>query len=248
MTSSVAAAIAAALGLLLPEPAQTAEIKVLASAALRTAYLQLQPEFERSTGHRLITVWAPTAEMAARVGSGEPVDLVIMAADRVDELIKSGRIAPGRVELARSGVGLAARAGAPRLDIGSTDAFRRTLLAANSIALSTGLSGIYITGLLERMGLADELRPKLKRIKGVPIGELVARGEAEIGFQQISELYPVAGIQIAPLPSEIQHTIIFAAGVPTAASEPDAARAWAVFLTTPAAVAAIRKTGLETQN
>ena len=110
------------------------------------------------------------------------------------------------------------------------------------------MSGIYVTGLLQRMGLADELKPKLKQIKGVPIGQVVARGEAEIGFQQISELYPVAGIQIAPLPPEIQHTIVFAAGVPTAATEPGAARALAVFLTTPAAVSAIRKTGLETRN
>lgn len=238
-----------AIGLMLSVGwSHAAEVKVLASAALKTAYLELQPEFERSTGHKLVTVWAPTAEMATRVGSGESVDLVIMAADRIDELIKAGRIAPGRVELARSGVGIAARAGAPLLDIGSTEALRRTLLAANSIALSTGLSGIYVTGLLQRMGIADELKPKLRQIKGVPIGQLVARGEAEIGFQQISELYPVTGIQIAPLPPEIQHTIVFAAGVPTAAKEPGAAQALAAFLTTPAAVSAIRKTGLETRN
>src|SRR4029450_6981287 len=123
-----------------------------------------------------------------------------------------------------------------------SEALKRTLLAANSIALSTGLSGVYMTGLLQRMGIADELKTKLRQIKGVPIGQVVARGEAEIGFQQISELYPVAGIQIAPLPAEIQHTIVFAAGVPTAAKEPEAARALCAFLTTPAAVAAIKKT------
>src|SRR5262245_46231139 len=117
---------------LLTSPAQAAEIKVLASAALKTAYLELQPEFERTTGHKLVTTWAPTAEMARRVGEGEVVDLVIMAADRIEELVKSGRIAPGPVELARSGVGVAARAGAPRLDVSSTDALVRTLRAANS--------------------------------------------------------------------------------------------------------------------
>jgi len=186
--------------------------------------------------------------MASRVGGGEAVDLVIMAADRIDELIRTGKIAPGKVELARSGVGVAARADAPRLEIDSTEALRRTLLAANSIALSTGLSGLYMTGLLQRMGIAGELKTKLRQIKGVPIGEVVARGEAEIGFQQLSELYPVKGIQIAPLPPEIQHTIVFAAGVPAAAKEPDAGRALAKFLTTPAAVLTIRKTGLEVGN
>ena len=232
---------------LLPaSPVQAAEITVLASAALKTAYLELQPEFERTTGHKLVTTWAPTAEMARRVGEGEVVDLVIMAADRIEALVKTGRIAPGPVELARSGVGMAVHGAAPRPDIGSEEALRRTLLGAKSIALSTGFSAIYMTSLIERMGITAELKPKLRQIKGVPIGELIAKGAAEIGFQQISELYPVAGIQIAPLPPEVQHTIVFGAGVPTAAREPAAAKALATYLTTPAARAAIRRTGLET--
>jgi len=223
-----------------------AEVKVLASAALKAAYLEMQPEFERSTGHRLVTVWAPTAEMAKRVGSGEAVDLVIMATDRIDELIRSGRIVAGsRVDLARSGVGIALRAGAPRPDLASVDAVKRALLAAKSIAYSTGLSGVYVVELFQRMGIADELKPKLKQVQGVPIGEIVARGEAELGFQQMSELLHVAGIQSTPLPDEIQHTIYFAAGVPAAAREPEAARALARFFTTPDAALAIRKTGLE---
>jgi len=245
-SANTVACIALGAALLLAPSAQAAEIQVLASAALKTAYLELQPEFERSSGHKLVTTWAPTAEMARRVGAGEVIDLVIMAADRIEELVKSGRIAPGPVELARSGVGIAARAGAPRLDVSSTEALVRTLRAANSIALSTGLSAIYMTGLLQRMGLLEELKPKIRQIKGVPIGEIVVRGDAEIGVQQISELYAVSGIQIAPLPPEVQHMIVFGAGVPTAAREPAAAKALATFLTTPAARAAIRKTGLET--
>jgi len=225
---------------------QAAEVKVLASAALKAAYLEMQPEFERATGHRLATVWAPTAEMAKRVGSGEAVDLVIMATDRIDELIRSGRIVAGsRVDLARSGVGIAVRAGAPKPDLTSADAVKRALLSAKSIAYSTGLSGIYVADLFQSMGIAEALKPKLKQVQGVPIGEIVARGEAEIGFQQTSELFAVPGIQAIPLPPEIQHTFYYAAGVPVAAREPEAARALARFLTTPDAALAIRNTGLE---
>jgi molybdate transport system substrate-binding protein len=241
MRAGLAAVILATAGGL-----HAAEVKVLASAALKAAYLEMQPEFERATGHRLVTVWAPTAEMAKRVGSGEAVDLVIMATDRIDELIKSGRIVSGsRVDLARSSVGIAVRAGAPKPDLTSADAVKRTLLSAKSIAYSTGLSGTYVAGLLQRLGIADELKPKVKQFSGVPIGEVVARGEAEIGFQQMSELFAVTGIQAVPLPPEIQHTFYFAAGVPAAATDPEAARALARFLTTPAAASAIRKTGLD---
>ena len=240
------AGLAAAVMLMTAGLAHAAEIKVLASAAVKTAYLEMQPAFERATGHRLDTVWLPTAEMAKRVGSGEAVDLVIMATDRIDELTQSGRIVAGsRVDLARSGIGIAVRAGAPRPDTGSTEAVKRTLLAAKSIAYSTGLSGVYVADLLKRMGIAEELKPRIRQTSGVPIGEIVARGEAELGFQQLSELAAIPGIQIAPLPPEIQYTFYFAAAVPAAAKEPAAAREWAKFLTTPEAVSAIRKSGLE---
>ena len=239
--AGLAAVTLAAAGL-----AHAAEVRVLASAALKTAYLEMQPAFERTTGHRLDTVWVPTAEMAKRVASGEAVDLVIMATDRIDELTQSDRIVPGsRVDLARSGIGIAVRAGAPGPEVGSAEALKRTLLAAKSIAYSTGLSGVYVADLLKRMGIAEELKPKIKQTSGVPIGEIVARGEVELGFQQLSELAAIPGIQIAPLPAEIQYTFHFAAGVPAAAKEPAAAREWAKFLTTPAAQSAIRKSGLE---
>ena len=242
-----AAAQFAAVMILTAGWSHAAEIKVLASAAIRTAYLELLPEFERATGHKVTTTWAPTAEMANRIRAGEAVDLVIMASDRIDELLKGGRIVPGtRVDLARSGVGVAVRAGAPRPDISSTEALRRTLLAAKSITYSTGLSGIYVAGLIERMGLAEELKPKIRQVKGVPIGEVLVRGDAEIGFQQTSELLAIKGIDyVGPLPADVQHTIVFSAGVPAAGREPGAAKALASFLTTPAAVSVIRKTGLE---
>jgi len=123
---------------------------------------------------------------------------------------------------------------------------KRALLAAKSVAYSTGPSGVYLAGLFQRMGIADEVKPKLKRVKGVPVGEVVARGEAEIGFQQVSELLPVAGIDyLGPLPATIQEITVFAAGVHVAARQPDAAKALIGFLATPAAVAVIRKKGME---
>ena len=162
-----------------------AEIKVMLSAAFKEAYVELVPEFERSTGHKVVTIWAPTVEMMKRLKGGEVVDLVIIAEDSLVELIKLGKIAPdSRVDLAKSGIGIAVRAGAPKPDIGTTEAFKRTLLAAKSIAYSTGPSGVYIESLFKRLGIADELKPKIKQLQGVPIGEVVARGDAEIGFQR----------------------------------------------------------------
>ena len=224
-----------------------AEIKVMSSSAMKAAYLELVPGFERATGHKVVTSWIPGVDLMKRVSEGEACDLVIMQASSIDELIKLGRIAPGsRVDLAKSGVGIAVRAGATRPDISSADALRRTLLAAKSLAYSTGPSGVYVLGLFQRMGILDELKARSRQIKGEPVGAVVARGEAEIGFQQVSELLPVLGIDmIGPLPPDIQQITVFSAGLHAAAKEPAAATALARFITAPAAAAVIRKTGLE---
>jgi molybdate transport system substrate-binding protein len=224
-----------------------AEIKVMATAGFQEAYLELVPEFERTTGHKVVTLWAPTVDVMSRIKGGEMVDLVIMAGASVDELIKLGKIVPGtRVDIATSGIGVAVRAGAPKPDISSAEALERTLLAAKSIVYSFGPSGVYLAGLFERMGIADKLKPKLKQVKGEPTGAVVARGEAEIGFQQVCELLPVAGIDyLGPLPASIQIITVFAAGLHVAAKQPDAARALVKFLTAPAAAPVIRKKGME---
>jgi molybdate transport system substrate-binding protein len=155
-------------------------------------------------------------------------------------------VAGSRVDLARSGIGVAVRAGAARPDIGSVDAFKRTLRQARSIAHSSSASGVYLESLLQRLGLAAELAPKIRKVEGEPVGQVVARGEAEIGFQQVSELLPVAGIDyVGPLPAEIQETTVFAAGIPVGASNAEDARALVGFLTSPAAAAIIRKCGME---
>ena len=224
-----------------------AEIKVMASAAFKEAYLELVPEFERSTGHKVATSWVPSVQMMSRLKGGETVDLVIMSAASLDELIKYGMIAPGnRFDLAKSGVGAAVRAGAAKPDISSGDALKRAVLAAKSIVYSTGPSGIYLAGLFQRMGIADQLKPKIKQVQGEPAGAVVARGEAEIGFQQVSELLPVPGIDlIGPLPADVQQITVFSAGLHVTAKEPDAARALVRFLTAPAAAPVIRKKGME---
>lgn len=245
-TTTLAAALAGTL--IGTGMTQAADINVLASNALKEAYLELVPSFEKATEHKVATTWAGTNDIKKRMAAGETYDLVIMAGPALDELVKQGKIVPGsRVDLAKSGVGVAVRAAAPKPDISSGDALKRALLAAKSIAYSSGPSGVYMEGLFRRLGIADEIKPKLKQTQpGNPVGEVIARGEAEIGFQQVSELLPIAGIDyIGPLPPDIQHITVFSGGIHTGAKQPDAAKALVKFITAPAAVPVIKKKGME---
>ena len=223
------------------------EIKVMASAAFKEAYLELVPEFERSTGHKVVTLWVPSVQMMTRLKGGETVDLVVMSAASLAELIEHGMIDAGNCfDLAKSGVGVAVKAGASRPDISSGEALKRAVLAAKSIVYSTGPSGIYLAGLFQRMGISDQIQHKIKQVQGEPAGASVARGEAELGFQQVSELLPVPGIDlIGPLPADVQQITLFSAGLHAGAKEPDAARALVKFFRAPAAVPVIRKKGME---
>ncbi len=228
------------------------EIKVFASGGFKAAYMALVPGFESASGHKVMTTWgssvagAPTS-IPNRLAANEPVDLVIMAGDGLDRLIGEGRLVAGsRVDLARSGIGLAVRAGAPRPDIDSTDAFVRALRQAKSIAHSSSASGIYLKGLFQRLGLYGTLGDRIRQVEGEPVGSVVARGEAEIAFQQVSELLPVPGIDyVGPLPPEIQQFTVFAAGIAAHAREPSGAGALVAFLTAPAAAPIIRRSGME---
>ena len=224
-----------------------ADIRVMATAGFKEAYLELVPQFERATGHKVITSWVPTVQVIGRLKDGAAADIVIMPVAGIDELIGLGLIARGsRADLAKSGVGVAVRAGAPKPDISSAEALKRTLLAAQSIVYSTGPSGVYIAELIQRMGIAEELRAKLKQTQGEPTGAVVARGEGEIAFQQVCELLPVPGIDfLGPLPTEIQKITVFAAGLHVAAREAQAAQALLKFLTAPAAVRVLRTKGME---
>jgi molybdate transport system substrate-binding protein len=247
-TRNVAAGLGATGILLFAGAATAAEIKVLSSNAIKETYLELVPGFERVTEHKVATTWAGTVEIMKRMQAGETFDLIIMAGPSLDELVKLGKIVPGsRVDLVKSGVGVAVRAGAPKPDISSSDAVKKALLAARSIGFSTGPSGVYLAGLFQRMGIADEIKPKLKQVPpGVPVGTIIASGEAEIGFQQVSELIHVAGIDyLGPLPADIQRITVFSGGIHTGAKQADAAKALVKFLTAPAAVPVIKKHGLE---
>jgi molybdate transport system substrate-binding protein len=244
----VPAALGAAGFLMLASVAGAAEIKVLASNAIKEAYLELAPQFEKASENKVVTTWAGTIDIMKRMAAGETYDLVIMAGPSIDELVKQGKIVSGsRVDLVKSGVGVAVRAGAPKPDISSGDALKKTLLSAKSVGLSTGPSGVYVADLLQRMGIADEIKPKLKQTApGVPVGTIVASGEAEIGFQQVSELIHVPGIDyIGPLPADVQHITVFSAGIHSGTKEPDAAKALVKFITAPTAVPVIKKHGLE---
>ena len=241
--AAVLSAVALATGM-----ARAAEIKVLGTPGVREFYAELMPEFERASGHKVSTEWAGTVDVMKRIGGVETVDLVVMARDALDELTKQGKIVPAsRVDLARSGIGIAVRAGAPRPDIASPEAVKQTLLAAKSIAYSSGPSGVYFAGLIERMGIADAIKSKMMQVApGGSVGELVARGEAEIAIHQQSELLPVHGIDIVgPLPPDIQKVTLFSAGLHVDARESNAAKALAAFLTAPAAVPVIKKHGMD---
>jgi molybdate transport system substrate-binding protein len=242
------AAIATGTLLAMTGAAQAAEIKVLGTPAVREFYVELVAQFEKASGHKVTTEWAGTVDVMKRIGGGETVDLIIMARDSLDELAKRGKIvSDSRVNVARSGVGVAVRAGAPKPDISSGDALKKTMLAAKSIAYSSGPSGVYIGELVQRMGVADQLKAKMKQIPpGEAVGDLVARGEAELGFHQISELLPVKGIDIVgPLSPDVQRITVFAAGLHASAKEADAARALIKFITAPAAAGVIKKHGME---
>jgi molybdate transport system substrate-binding protein len=209
-------------------------MKVLCTNGLKSVMLDLAPAFERATGSRPTLTWGSANGLMQELEAGAGGDLAILTAEAIDDLIARGKVVAGsRVDLARSGIGIAVRQGASKPDIATPEALKRALLAAKSVAHSkTGLSGIYFPTVLARLGIADAMKPKIVMPDpGTPVGELVAAGVAEIGVQQISELLPVAGIEIVgPLPDALQKITIFTAGVLTAAKEPEAAAELARFV------------------
>lgn len=224
------------------------EIRVLKTLATEKPYLELLPRFEQTSGHRVTTRYGGTVDVRYWLAANEPFDLAIAASSVIDAFSAAGAIVPGsRIDIATSGVGVAVKPDAPVPDISSPAAFTRALLTAKSIGYSTGPSGEYFFKLIDRLGLAGDIRPKLKQIPaGGFVGTLVANGDTEIGVQQVSELATFPGVHyIGPLPGDLQMTTIFAGGISTGAKHPDAARALAAFLSAPGAASAFRKFGLE---
>jgi molybdate transport system substrate-binding protein len=239
------AVVAIALG---ASTAHSAEVRLIASAAMKEVVGELLPAFEKSTGHTVKATWSGTEAATKRISGGEAFDVVLIARPNIDRLTAEGRLAAGtRADVAKSGIGVAVRAGLPKPDISSGEAVKRAVLAARSVAYSSGPSGFYLVDLFKRMGIAEEIKGKVTQTpSGVQVGEVVARGEADLGFQQVSELLHLKGIDyLGPLPPDIQHVTVFSAGLHTAATAPDAAAALLKFLTRPEAAATIRKAGME---
>jgi molybdate transport system substrate-binding protein len=245
-----AIAVAATLAAL---QAPAAEIHVMTSGGFTAAYRELAPQFERATGHKVVSAYGASQggapdSIPSRLGRGEPADLVILAAPALEALIKDGKVAAGsRVDLVHSQIGMVVRAGAPKPDISTLDAFKRAVLGAKSLAYSASASGVYLaTELFPKMGIWEEIKAKSKRIESERVGTVVARGDAEIGFQQVSELLPIPGIDyVGPLPEGAQRVTTFSAGIASGAKQADAARELVRYFGSPEAVAAIRKSGLE---
>ncbi|MFO1343770.1 substrate-binding domain-containing protein [Casimicrobium huifangae] len=237
-----------------PTPApRSAEIRVITSGAFTEAYKQLVPLFERESGHKVISSFgasmgnAPDA-IPTRLARGEQFDIIILAGPALDGFIKEGKaVAGSRVDLVRSTIGFAVKSGAPKPDISTVPKLKQTLLDAKSIAYSASASGTYFsTELVQKLGIAEQVLPKSKRILSERVGTVVARGDAELGLQQVSELVPIPGIDyIGPLPDEVQQATFFSAGIVTGAKEPEAARALIKFFTSAKAAPVIAKTGLE---
>ena len=228
-----------------------AEIKVASTQATEEAYKELVAQFEKSTGHKVTTYYSGTLNVQKRIADGEPYDLIIMAGPAIDDQIKlSKAVAGSRVDFAQSGTGMAVKKGAPKPDIGSVDAFKKALLATRSIGYSTGPSGMYMLSVFEKLGIADQVKSKLKQTpSGVFVGTLIATGETEVGFQQISELVHFDGIDyVGPLPGDLQRMTMFSTGIHAGAKQAEAARALVKYITAPAAAPVIRKHGLEPAN
>jgi molybdate transport system substrate-binding protein len=243
----VLARIAAILlaGVWLSGEAAAADIRLMCPPPMRAVITDLAAAFQRASGHSVTIVLAPSKAIIARLEAGETVDIAILTATATDALIKAGRLAR-RVDLARSTIGVAVRHGAPPPDVASADAFRQTLLAAKSFARNDGAdSGTYMKELIERLDIADEMKPKTTLVPSGYVAELVARGEVELGAQQVSELMSVAGVDVTPLPTELQHVMIFSAGIAPAPASPAAVDALLEFLTTPAVAPFFKAHGLD---
>jgi len=233
--------------------ANAAEVHVMISGGLTAAFKKLAPEFERTTGNKVTVAYGPSMgttvnAIPMRLERGEPADVLIMVGYALGDLVTKGKVAAdSRVDLVKSPIGVAVKSGTPHPDISTADAVKRALLAAKTIAYSDSASGVYVsTEMFDKLGIKDAMKDKARMIPATPVGEIVAHGDAEIGFQQISELKPVTGIDIVgPLPDELQKITIFSAGIATSSKEPEAGKALIKFLASPAARDTIVNSGLD---
>ncbi|EAY71760.1 ABC-type molybdate transport system periplasmic component [Burkholderia dolosa AU0158] len=232
---------------------QAAELHVMSSGGFTAAYKVLGPRFAVQTGNTLDTALGPSMGKSPeaipnRLARGEPADAVIMVGYALDELIRQGKVIPGsRVELADSRIGMVVREGAAKPDIGTAEGLRQTLLHAKSIAYSDSASGVYIEReLFKKLGIDEQVKPKAKMIPRIPVASVVANGDYEIGFQQVSELLPVPGVTfVGKIPESLQSVTRFAAGIPVGAQHPEQAKALLDYLASPGVQADVKATGLD---
>lgn len=244
---------ALSLGAALCGQALAAELHVLSSGGFTAAYKQLVPGYEKASGDQVVSGYGASLggapdSIPSRLARHEPADVVILSVPALEALVAAGQVRPGsRVDLGRSLIGLSVRKGTPKPDISSVEALKNTLLQARSIAYSASASGTYLsTVLFKQLGVADQIKDKARRIVSERVGSVVARGDAELGFQQVSELLPIEGLDfVGTLPDEVQEVTIFAAGITTEAREPEAAKALLRYLSSAEAAPVIRQTGLD---
>jgi molybdate transport system substrate-binding protein len=222
------------------------KIKILSGGAMAGLLAEAVPLFERSHGCQVAVEIGLTSALRKAIADGAAFDIALLPRPDIDALARDGRIAAGSAtDIARSAIGVAVRAGAPRPDIATVDAFKRAVLQAGSVTYSDGPSGLYVASLMARLGLAEAIKPKTRLTTG-PVAELLARGEAELGLQQIVAILPVVGAElVGPLPSELQNIIVYAAGISVQNADAETARALIAFMGTPEVVRVIRAKGLE---
>jgi len=229
--------------------ANAAEIKVISSVGVRAALEELKPQFEGATQHKLTLAFGTAVPLKRQIEAGETFDVVILTPALVEDLVKQGKVAPGtQSDVAKAGIGVAGRAGAVKPDIGTAEAFRRALLNAKSIVYSKeGQSGTYMASLIERLGIAAEMKPKtVLETRSGHSAIAVVEGKAELGFALISEILPVSGAElVGPLPAELQNYVVFTAGISPSARDAEAARAFINFFTTPSALPVLKSKGME---
>ena len=236
---------------IMAQPASAAEIKVLTTGAFKQVVVALVPEFEKATGHKVTVDNGTVGQLQKRVDGGETFDVLVLSPKGIDDYIKAGKIAAGsNARVGKVGVGVMVKEGAPKPDVGTVDAFKKALLAAKTVGYidpaSGGSSGIYVAGLLDKLGIAEQIKPKAKLQKGGHVSDLVKAGEAEIGIHQTSEIVGQAGVTlVGPLPKEIQNYTTYAVGLGSGAKQAEAAKAFIKVLTGPSAAGVLKSKGME---
>jgi molybdate transport system substrate-binding protein len=235
-------------GLLLARPVQGAEITVLGGMGVVSGLHDLAPAFEKMTGHKVVVQFEQTNDLNEMIKSGAvAADVAALQPQQVDEFIKDGKMVAGtKTNFAQAGVGVAVKKGAPKPDISTVAAFKAAMLNAKSIGYSRGGSGTISANIMKKLGIADQLKARTKFIDGIPVAEIVAKGEVEIGLQQINVILPVKGADyIGPLPKELQETVKFAAAALTVSKQPEVTKAFLKFIASPEAASLLRKSGME---